>query len=113
MKATCLAVALPLAGLHAAEVSLYDCDYTNSPSIVGQSIPLTSAPLPGHEACGEIVFGGVIVENASSPWIGTSAMMRPLDIGSVYFTRMESQVRTLQRAPSGQLKRRWRSSNLR
>jgi len=82
MKGAFFTVALMLSGLHAAEVSLYDCDYIASSSQIGQSIPLASTPMPGRKACSGIPFGEVIITNAPSPWSGTAAMMRPLPTGS-------------------------------
>lgn len=79
MKSLCLlGFAFISAHSRAAEVLLYDCDYTDSPDLVGQPIPLSSAPMPGRSACSEIVFGEVRLENAAAPWTGTTAMMRPL-----------------------------------
>ena len=85
MKATCLMYGIACASLSAAEVSLYDCDYTASSALIGQPIPLSTAPMPGRTACEEIVFGEVAIGNAPSPWSGTAAMMRPILTGSSYY----------------------------
>ncbi len=89
IKAGSLVGGIACASLGAAEVSLYDCDYTASSALLDQPIPLSSAPLPGRTACGEIVFGSVVIGNAPSPWTGTAAMMRPATAGSFYYSQME------------------------
>jgi hypothetical protein len=89
MKITCLVYGILCANACAAEVSLYDCDYTASSALLGQQIPLSSAPMPGRTACGEIVFGDVVIGNAPPPWSGTAAMMRPALTGSaLYYSQM-------------------------
>jgi hypothetical protein len=85
MKITCLVYGILCASAWTAEVSLYACDYTASPALLDQPIPLSSAPMPGRTACGEIVFGDVVVGNAPSPWSGTAAMMRPALTGSSFY----------------------------
>jgi hypothetical protein len=92
IKAASLVGGIACASLGAAEVSLYDCDYTASSALLGQSIPLSSAPMPGREACSEIVFGSVVIGTAPSPWTGTAAMMRPAFTGSYYYSQIECMI---------------------
>jgi hypothetical protein len=73
----------------AAEVVLYDCDYTALPALMGQSIPLASSPLPGRTACGEIIFGAVEIGTAPSPWSGTAAFLKPAAVGSFHYSQMQ------------------------
>lgn len=89
IRAVSLVGGIACASLGAAEVSLYDCDYTASSALIGQSIPLSSAPMPGRKACEEIVFGSVVIGNAPSPWSGTAAMMRPAVAGSFFYSQIQ------------------------
>ena len=89
IKAGSLVGGITCASLGAAEVTMYDCDYTASAALLGQSIPLSSAPLPGRTACGEIVSGNVVIGNAPSPWTGTAAMMQPTATGGSYRSQMQ------------------------
>lgn len=89
IKTGSLVTGVVSASLGAAEVSLYDCDYTASSALLGQPIPLSTAPMPGRTACGEIVFGSVVIGSAPSPWTGTAAMMRPAATGSFHYSQME------------------------
>lgn len=60
----------------AREILLYDCDYSDSPALLGQRIPHSSGPFPGRTECSSIVFGDVLLEQAPTGWTGTSAVMR-------------------------------------
>lgn len=77
------------APIGAAEVSLYDCDYSDDATLLGQSIAIAGAAFPQRTECSAIEFGQALVEQAPAPWTGTAAILHPDPTGSFHSATLQ------------------------
>lgn len=90
-----LAVAVVSAHAVAAEVSIYDCDYSDDAARLGMGVALSGDPFPNRTEASSIPFGEATVGNAPEPWTGTAAILHPGLTGSMlHYSQLEFRMIT-------------------